>query len=63
MKMQCTRCGMDAFNPTVCHACLGPVETIHESSDKGRSAGGGFWTAFFILAGLGLLMQVSALFL
>lgn len=67
MKMKCSRCGMDGFGPVVCPACLGPIETIPEDENTAVSrepnSGGGFWTAFFILCGLGLLMQVSALFL
>lgn len=63
MNMRCGRCGMDSFCPTVCHACLAPLEVFHERSDDEQDSGGGFWITFCILACLGLLMQLSALFL
>lgn len=63
MKMRCWRCDMDSFSPTICHACLAPLEVVHERLDDEQESGGGFWITFFILAGLGLLMQLSALFL
>lgn len=67
MKWVCSRCGSESDYPTLCNHCGGLVETVRDeaavSSEGNDKTGSGFWAAFIILTGMGLLMQVSALFL
>ena len=64
MKYCCPFCSTRSDVLSCCSVC-GTVllEKCQKSKDTSNSSSGGFWMTVLIIVGLGLLMQVSALFL
>lgn len=64
MDGYCPYCLVPSFHIWACPHCGGvrPISDEKLKTEKDKS-GGGFWTAFLLIAGLGMLMQISALFL
>lgn len=60
----CCMCSMTNHDNGPCRYCGGvtyPLECSSTNDQQGSS--GGFWTVFLLLSGMGILMQISALFL
>jgi hypothetical protein len=64
MDGYCPYCLAPTFHTWACPHCGGvrPILDKKPDTDKDKS-GGGFWTTLLLIAGLGMLMQISALFL
>lgn len=64
MGFDCVSCGRDSYLGGGCPCCGGATVPSEDGSKKGEQSGGsGVATLFILTMGLGLLMQVSALFL
>ena len=64
MGFDCVSCGRDSYLGGGCPCCGGATVPSEDRSKKGEQSGGSGVAPLFILTtGLGLLMQVSALFL
>ena len=64
MGFDCASCGRDSYLGGGCPCCGGATVPSEDGSKKGEQSGGSGLGALFIwTAALGLLMQVSALFL
>lgn len=60
----CYLCSMTNYDNGPCHYCGGGTYPLECSSNDARErSSGGFWTVFLLLSGMGILMQISALFL
>lgn len=60
----CYMCDITNYEIGPCRCCGGgtyPLESNSTNDQQGSS--GGFWTVFLLLSGMGILMQISALFL